>query len=89
MNRMQAYDIDNIFDGYLCNNYDYAICKRGWFNSIMSIVVKWAFQVYTYFLNFDPKHRLWVLVSKAVLTCTHNQCCDQNFKNIKLFIFFH
>ena len=42
-----------------------------------------------YFLIFAPKQRLWVLVRtaslNAVLTCTHNQCFEQNKKNIKKF----
>ena len=36
------------------------------------------------FLNFAPKHRLWVLArqrggskAEAVLTCTHNLCLEQ------------
>ena len=30
--------------------------------------------IFLFFFFFDPKHRLWVLVSSdAVLTCTHNQ----------------
>ena len=40
--------------------------------------------VYLFFLIFDPKHRLWVLVRtamarqfEAVLTCTHNLCFEQ------------
>ena len=39
--------------------------------------------VYIFFLNFAPKHRLWVLVRTAVptgeadLTCTHNLCFEQ------------
>ena len=38
--------------------------------------------VYLFFLIFDPKHRLWVLVrtaslADAVLTCTHNLCFEQ------------
>ena len=30
-----------------------------------------------YFLIFALKHRLWVLVSEAVLTCTHDLCFEQ------------
>ena len=34
--------------------------------------------VYLFFLYFfSPKHRLWVLVGEAVLTCTHNLCFEQ------------
>ena len=31
-----------------------------------------------YFLIFALKHRLWVLVSEAVLMCTYNVCFEQN-----------
>ena len=38
------------------------------------------------FLIFDPKHRLWVLVSDAVLTCTNDVCFEQNkVKKISIF----
>ena len=38
------------------------------------------------FLNFAPKHRLWVLVTTAsVLTCTHNLCFKQNKEKYKKF----
>ena len=30
-----------------------------------------------YFLIFALKHRLWLLVNEAVLTCTHNICFEQ------------
>ena len=41
-----------------------------------------------YFLIFDRKHRLWVLVTKAVLTCTHNIFFEQNshFLHLKIVI---
>ena len=38
------------------------------------------------FLIFDPKHRLWVLITghkngiaKVILTCTRKQCFEQNY----------
>ena len=37
--------------------------------------------VYIIFLFFDLKHRLLVLVTEAVLTCTHNLCFEQKYEN--------
>ena len=31
------------------------------------------------FLNFAPKHELWVRLAEAVLTCTHNLCFEQRY----------
>ena len=47
----------------------------------------WGLQGIPIFLMFDPKHRLWVLVRTAspVLTCTHNQCFEQTYKNYQIF----
>ena len=47
-------------------------------------------QGYTYFsFFFVPKHRLWPRRGgsngEAVLTCTHNECFEQTYKNHHLF----
>ena len=36
--------------------------------------------VYQFFLIFDPKHALCVLIRTAVLTCTHNVCFELKYK---------
>ena len=46
----------------------------------------WGMQGCTYFSYFGPKHRLWVLVRTALLTCIHELCFDENIKNIKFFL---
>ena len=35
------------------------------------------------FLNFAPKHRLWVL-GEAVLMCTHNLSFEQKYQNFSI-----
>ena len=36
------------------------------------------------FLNFDPKHRVWVLVRTASpRVCTHNQCFEQIYQKYR------
>ena len=46
-------------------------------------IVKLGFTGVYFFLIFAPKHRLWVLVTEAVLTCTHNQCFEQKYEKYK------
>ena len=38
-----------------------------------------------FFLIFARKHRLWVLVTEAVLTSTHNLCVEQKYENYQSF----
>ena len=40
-------------------------------------IVKLGFTRVYIFSYFCPKHRLWILVRTASLTCTHNQCFEQ------------
>ena len=41
--------------------------------------------VYIIFLIFALKHRLWVLVTEAVLMCTHNLCFEQQLEKYQNF----
>ena len=43
----------------------------------------WGMQEYSCLSYFASKHRLWVLVAEAVLTCTHNLCFEQKKKKKK------
>ena len=43
----------------------------------------WVYMGIHYFLIFALKHGLWVLVSEAVLTFTHNLCFEQKYENSK------
>ena len=50
-------------------------------------IVKLGFQgVYIIFLISAQKHRLWVLVRKAVLTSTHNLCFEQKYEKYQKFL---
>ena len=49
-------------------------------------IVKMGFTWVYFFLISAPKHRLWVHI-EAVLTCTHNQCFEQNVKGMPFLIF--
>ena len=47
-------------------------------------LVKLGFIGVYFFLTFALKRRLWVLVTTAVLTCTHDLCFEQKKKNITM-----
>ena len=47
--------------------------RRKWIIVMTVVIIR-----YTFFLIFDPKYRLWVLL-EAVLTCTHNQSFEQKY----------
>ena len=44
-------------------------------------IVKLGFTVVFIFLSFALKQRVWVLVSEAVLRCTHDLCFEQKYEN--------
>ena len=49
-------------------------------------IVNWGLQGYTLFsFFFALKHRLWVLVNEAVLTCTYNLCFEQKQEKYHIF----
>ena len=63
------------------------LCTNHLENMFMLCIVPFTLLLYTktgvyrgifILLIFDPKPRLWVLVMKAVLTFTHNQCLERN-----------
>ena len=56
---------------------------RAIYTPLHPTIVKLGFTGYRFFLIFALKHRLWVLVRTASLTCTHNLRFEQKYENSK------